>query len=170
VYGELCIRGEARISGRGEGGGWHRVVRVVQVRGRPSEVVVSLDVGISSAGLAEMLQREGGSIGCGCRVAVKGGTYLNVSLSRTFSDTLGSAAGADGACAQLGWSIRSIAPWSNGSLASRGCYTLLPWTSLLLNRMIAYMEAGIGSRQHSTGQDLVGLVAGGIIGQVPDKE
>lgn len=90
-------------------------------------------------------------------MAVKGGTYLNVSLSRTFSDTLGSAAGADGACAQLGWSIRSIAPWSNGSLASRGCYTLLPWTSLLLKRMIVYMRDGIRAALDSTGLGWAGL-------------
>lgn len=86
---------------------------------------------------------------CGHRIAVKGVTYLNVSLSRTFSDTLGSAAGADGACAQLGWSIRSIAPWSNGSFASRGSYTLLPWTSLLLKRIIVYMMGGMGSGQQA---------------------
>lgn len=98
--------------------------------------------------------------GCGLVAAtwaVKGGTYLNVSLSRTFSDTLASAAGADGACPQLGWSIRSIAPRSNGSLASRGCYTLLPWTSLLLKRMIAYMPGGMGSGQQWTGQGWAGL-------------
>lgn len=86
------------------------------------------------------------------RWAIKGGTYLNVSLSRTFSDTLGSAAGADGACAQLGWSIRSIAPRSNGSLASRGCYTLLPWTSLLLKRMIVYTMWQAGWDQGSNAQ------------------
>lgn len=90
-----------------------------------------------------------------------GGTYLNVSLSRTFSDTLGSAAGADGACAQLGWSIRSIAPRSNGSLASRGCYTLLPWTSLLLKRMIVYMP---GWDQGSSGHGWTGLGWAGLDG------
>lgn len=74
---------------------------------------------------------------CGCRMTSEDRwTYLKVSLSRTFSDTLGSAAGADGACAQLGWSIRSIAPCGDGSLASRGCYTLLPWTSRLLKHII----------------------------------
>lgn len=62
VYGELCVRGEARVCGRGEGGGWDGVVRIVEVRGRPSKVVISLYMGISSAGIVEVRQREGGSV------------------------------------------------------------------------------------------------------------